>query len=168
MRALAAVLLGTIVLVSHADVYLEPDAFVAQAFGGDPPAPQALWLDGATRDALEHVLGHPPATLRVRYWARDGRSVWVLEEIGKEEPITTGVVIEGGAIAEIRVLIYRESRGWEVRYPFFTDQFRSLQLTPELRLTRHIDGITGATLSVRALTRIARAALLLDRATAHG
>jgi hypothetical protein len=86
----------------------------------------------------------------------------VLEEIGKTEPITTGIVVDQGAIARISVLIYRESRGWEVKYPFFTDQFKGATLTAMHELDRKIDGISGATLSVRALTRLARLALLLD------
>jgi len=98
----------------------------------------------------------------VRYWSRDERTAWILEEIGKTEPITTGIVVDKGAIARISVLIYRESRGWEVRYPFFTDQFKGATLNSTHELDRNIDGISGATLSVRALTRLARVALLLD------
>jgi Na+-transporting NADH:ubiquinone oxidoreductase subunit NqrC len=48
-----------------------------------------------------------------------------------------------------------------VRYPFFTDQFNGLQLDENNRLQRKIDGISGATLSVNALTRLARLALHL-------
>lgn len=57
--------------------------------------------------------------------------------------------------------MFRESRGFEVRYPFFTDQFRGARLREGLDLDREIDGISGATLSVRALTKLARLALLL-------
>jgi hypothetical protein len=49
-----------------------------------------------------------------------------------------------------------------VRYPFFTDQFDGATLTAKSRLDRNIDGITGATLSVGAVTRIARVALIFD------
>jgi hypothetical protein len=145
-----------------AEVYLAPEKFLADAFGGEAPKPSVLWISGATRDAVERILGHGAGALRVRYWARGDRTAWVLEEIGKTEPITTGIVVENGAISRINVLIYRESRGWEVRYPFFTDQFKGATLTAVNELDRNIDGISGATLSVRALTRLARVALLLD------
>jgi Na+-translocating ferredoxin:NAD+ oxidoreductase RnfG subunit len=72
------------------------------------------------------------------------------------------VTVADGAIENVRVLEFRESRGWEVRYPFFTDQFVDARLEDDGRLDRRIDGITGATLSVAAVTRIARIALLLD------
>lgn len=144
-----------------ADVYLEPEIFLSESFDGDVPKPKVLWLRGETRKQVKQILGHSGAGLRVRYWARDSRSVWILEEIGKTEPITTGLVIDDGALARIQVLIYRESRGWEVRYPFFTDQFIGATLTDLNGLDRDINGISGATLSVRALTKLARMALML-------
>ena len=52
---------------------------------------------------------------------------------------------------------------FEYTGPAFTDQFRGLKLTNDHLLTARIDGISGATLSVRALTKLARVALLLDR-----
>jgi hypothetical protein len=145
-----------------AEVYLPAEIFLAQSFDGKVPDPEVLWISGETRDAVQKILGHSPGALRVRYWARGERSAWILEEIAKTQPITTGIVVDKGAIARIAVLTYRESRGWEVRYPFFTDQFKGATLTGGHQLDRNIDGISGATLSVRALTRLARVALLLD------
>ncbi len=57
------------------------------------------------------------------------------------------------AIQDVKVLVFRESRGWEVKYPFFTDQFNQVQLNNEKELNKHIDGISGATLSVNALRK---------------
>lgn len=148
--------------VPAADVYLPPERFLSEAFGGEVPKPSVLWISRATRDTVERILGHSAGALRARYWAKEDRTAWILEEIGKTEPITTGIVVDNGAIMRINVLIYRESRGWEVRYPFFTDQFKGATLTAAHELDRNIDGISGATLSVRALTRLARVALLLD------
>ena len=65
----------------------------------------------------------------------------------------------------VRVLEFRETRGWEVRYPFFTDQFSGAHLSNgqrDAQLDQQIDGITGATLSVRAVTRAVQAALYLS------
>lgn len=142
--------------------YLEPRAFVAEVFGGEPPPPRMLWLTGDVRAAVREVTGHDPEALRLRYWARGGRSAWVLDEIGKEQPITIGVVVGDAQIERIEVLVFRESRGWEVRYPFFTGQFTGARLTPAGRLDRDIDGISGATLSVNAMRKVARLALVLD------
>jgi len=62
-----------------------------------------------------------------------------------------------------RVLIFRETRGGEVRYPFFTDQFAGIMLGRDTLLSREIDGISGATLSVNALVKLTRLALLFDQ-----
>jgi len=147
------------------DVYQSPDAFIDEAFSGSPPEPQVLWIDDAVRQALGAVLPSAPTMLRVRYWRSGARSAWILERIGKHEPITTGVVIDNGAVQKIKVLIYREPRGWEVRQKFFTDQFTGATLNDKRDgLDRRIDGISGATLSVRALTNIAETALVLHDA----
>ena len=142
--------------------YVETDDYISSAFPAGSPAARMLWISGELRDAVERVLGHRFAALRVRYWHEGARSVWILDEIGKELPITIGVTVADGAIDNVRVLEFRESRGWEVRYPFFTDQFVDAKLENNGHLDRRIDGITGATLSVAAVTRIARVALLLD------
>ena len=73
-------------------------------------------------------------------------------------------MINNGRIERVRVLIFRESRGWEIRHAFFTDQFDNASLYKDTQLDRHIDNISGATLSVRAVTKLARVALLLDKA----
>ncbi len=141
--------------------YLTTEEFLNGAFPGGAPDSSTLWIRGDLRQAIESVLGHTFASLRVRYW-HDGRtSAWILDEIGKELPITIGVSITEGEIGQVRILEFRESRGWEVRYPFFTDQFRAARLQADGGLDRNIDGITGATLSVKAVTRIARVALML-------
>jgi len=80
-------------------VYQRPEDFVREAFGGHPPPAKVLWLTGERKKAVTRILGHPPPRLRVRYWLQGGTSVWILEEIGKERPITVGVVVENGRMA---------------------------------------------------------------------
>lgn len=110
---------------------------------------------------MADILGHRYKGLRIRYWIQSSKTAWILDEIGKEKPITTGFVIEDGKLKKVRILIFRESRGWEVRHAFFTDQFRDAKLAEDNRLDRDIDNISGATLSVRAVTKLSRIALLL-------
>jgi len=142
--------------------YQAPDDFVREVFAGKMPAAKSVWITDAMQPEIGRILGHPFAQRRVRYWQESGRSAWVLEEIGKEEPITTGIVVNAGKIEQVRVLVYRESRGDEVRYPRFTGQFTGAGLKSHQELDRGIDVISGATLSVNALTRLARLALYLD------
>jgi hypothetical protein len=156
--ALGAIAAGLV----RGEVYQEPDAFIAEVFGSKP-APKVLWLTEDIQAQAAAILGHRPAQLRQRYWSDSRRSVWILEEIGKEELITAGFVLVDGRIDHVRVLVYREIRGEEVRYPSFLKQFKDAKLAPGDRLDREIDGIAGATLSVAAMERMARLALLFDR-----
>ncbi|MGH8509741.1 MAG: FMN-binding protein [Gammaproteobacteria bacterium] len=163
-RTLALLCLATIAISARCaaqGTYQSPQDFLREAFGGAPPEPSKLWLDENLKAGIRAILEHDLDVLRLRYWGKDGKTAWILEEIGKERPITTGIVIERGTIERIKVLVFRESRGWEVRYPFFTDQFTGATLGTGDQLDRGIDGISGATLSVRALTRLARLALFL-------
>lgn len=142
------------------DVYLSVPDFMAQQFAA-VPTPSMLWLDDAQRQQAISLSGEDPG-FRQRYWRDGDLSAWVLNVIGRDHPITLGISVKDGRIASLRVLIYRESRGWEVRHPFFTKQFDQAQLENG-KLDRRIDGITGATLSVDALQRAARLALWLDQ-----
>ena len=121
-----------------------------------------LWLDSEKRNTIANILGHPYPGLRIRYWTLNNRLAWILDEIGKEKPITIGVVAEDGRVMGVTVLEFRETRGGEVRYEFFTRQFLGAGLRSDLRLDQNIDGITGATLSVRAVIDVTELALYLS------
>ena len=145
-------------------VYQEPDAFITEAFSGQPPKAAVIWPSSDLKAQIKQILGHDYKSLRIRYWKKENRTAWILDEIGKDKPITTGLITNQGKIETVRVLIFRESRGWEVRHAFFTDQFDNASLKGDSQLDRHIDNISGATLSVRAVSKLARVALLLDDA----
>jgi len=157
----AALTLSLPAMVFPASVYESEPEFLGRAFSGSPPGPAVLWLSGDRKSAVRQLLGHDYPALRLRYWCRDGRSAWVLDEIGKDLPITVGLIVEAGTIRSLRVLTYRESRGGEVATPAFTDQFTGASLDDDRRLSAPIDGISGATLSVQALTKLAAVALFL-------
>ncbi len=99
-----------------------------------PPEPDIAWLSGDRKLAVQKILGHDYPALRVRYWCRDGRSAWSLEEVGKDLPITVGIVISNNYIESLRVLTYRENRGGEVATPAFTGQFNGSSLEEDRAL----------------------------------
>lgn len=146
-----------------ADVYLTPDEFIRSVFAGNPPPASTLWPSPALQQRIRGVLGRPYKQLRIRYWKNGQRTAWVLDEVGKDEEITIGFVLADDAIERTEVLEFRESRGWEIKFPSFTRQFRGARLTPAGTLDARIDGITGATLSVGAYERLARLALMLHQ-----
>ena len=157
-------ILLTSVVIAHAQDYSVTE-FIQKAFPEKEPKSAKIWITAELKPAIKAIMGHNLDALRIKYWQQDQRSAWILEEIGKERLITAGITIQNRAIENIQVLAFRETRGWEIRYPFFTDQFHGATLNAEHQLSQHIDGISGATLSVKAMQKMARLALLLDQKT---
>ncbi len=168
-------MLKKIILLSLITIFSSPNAaeyqstenFLLQIFSGKPPNPRVLWLKKDIKKTASQILKHKPGFLRTRYWITKDQTVWILNEIGKTKPITVAVVIKNKQIALLKVLAFRESRGWEVKHDFFTNQFKQNELNIDLSLTQPIDGISGATLSVRALTKVAQLALFFDSLIPH-
>jgi hypothetical protein len=152
-------------LATAASVYETTAEFLARAFSDSLPEPRVVWLSAETKLMVNQLLGHDYPALRLRYWCQDGRSAWIMDEVGKELPITVGVIIDNDHIESLRVLTYRENRGGEVATPAFTDQFYGVALDANGALGATIDGISGATLSVQALTKLANMALFLHSDT---
>ena len=168
MTCLRTLLLLMLALPAWAtDQEAEINRFLGETLG-KPPAAELLWLVGDLQPAVRTILEHDYPAARVRYWRSGTRTVWVLDEIGKEMPITVGIAINDGAVERVKVLVYRESRGWEVKSPAFTAQFFGAKLDGGKKLDKQIDGISGATLSVRALSRLTRLALLFDQQIRKG
>lgn len=142
--------------------YQKPEDFLLESFNGTPPTAQFLWLDQNAQTKIAPILGHNYEQARVRYWRAQDRTAWILEEIGKEFPITAGFVVQGNHLVAARVLIYRETRGEEIHYSGFLQQFKDATLSRN-QLNTKIDGITGATLSVDAMKRMAMVALSLNQ-----
>jgi hypothetical protein len=162
MMLLAAwlVLLTSQVAFAMETVYQEPADFLEQNLSGCQK--QVLWLKKDMKSRIERLVDHPYPGVRVRYCEKEGKTAWVLDEIGKTEPITSGIIVNQGRVEQVRVLVFRESRGSEVHREAFTRQYADAALEPDDTLDRYIDGITGATMSVSALNRQVKLALMLD------
>ena len=86
----------------------------------------------------------------------------VADEQGKYRPITFMAGVDTALhIVDVRVLVYRESRGGDVRQTRFLKQYRGKSLADPIRINRDIINITGATISVNALNAGVRKALAL-------
>ncbi len=141
-------------------VYQTPEEFLKLTFNTSPDSERVI-LKGDLADNVKKILGHRYKKIRVPYWQKECRTAWILEEIGKEHYITTGFVVNSQGLEKVKVLIFRETRGWEVKHDFFGEQFINAKLTEKHKLDKHIDNISGATMSVNAVTNISRMALLL-------
>ena len=75
-------------------------------------------------------------------------------EIGKSYPITYMVLLSPqGKVQNIEIMAYREPHGSEVRFKSFLQQFFGKEASSDFQ---DINTISGATLSVRSMTRAVR------------
>ena len=73
--------------------------------------------------------------------------------IGKDRPITFLVAIDpANRLKDVDILVYREPYGGEVAYEAWRKQFRGKAAADPLQVGRDIRSISGATISVHAVT----------------
>jgi Na+-translocating ferredoxin:NAD+ oxidoreductase RnfG subunit len=79
---------------------------------------------------------------------------------GKDQPITFLVAIDpADRLKDVDILVYREPYGGEVAYESWRRQFRGKSSQDTLEVGRQIRSISGATISVNAVTWGVRRAL---------
>ncbi len=73
--------------------------------------------------------------------------------LGKDQPITFLVAIDpADRLKDVDILVYREPYGGEVAYEPWRRQFRGRTADDSLRVGKEIRSISGATISVHAVT----------------
>jgi hypothetical protein len=94
----------------------------------------------------------------------------IAEEVGKYRPITILVgTTPDLRVKDVEVLVYRESRGGEVRHGRFLRQYRGKSAEDPIRTHRDILNVAGATLSVNALNLgVKRVLLCLQTLASRG
>ena len=84
----------------------------------------------------------------------------VREVLGKDQPITFLVATDpSDQLKDVDILVYREAYGGEVAYESWRRQFRGRTAAAPLEVGRDIRSISGATISVHAVTLGVRQAL---------
>ena len=118
-----------------------------------------VWLTDTQSAAIQKILGD-----QIEYNERRATHYFGLNdagqpvgamvignEIGRSYPITFMVVINtDGTVKDVEVMVYREPHGWEVRFESFMSQFFGRGASDPFD---NINNITGATLSVRSMTK---------------
>ena len=106
------------------------------------------------QDTIRVFLGYKQTHL-------DGYAM-ITDQVGMYRPITFIVKVNpSGAISNMAIMTYRESRGSEVRQKRFLSQFFGKTVSHHLRLNRDIDSVTGATMSSRAIVAGTKRALVI-------
>jgi Na+-translocating ferredoxin:NAD+ oxidoreductase RnfG subunit len=114
------------------------------------------WLTEADRKAIGELSQQTIDDRRMTFYVghKGGKPVGYMvmdHVVGKSLPISFMVVLNtDGTARDVEIMVYREPQGWEIRYESFLKQFlgRNSSFDP-----REINSITGATLSVRSITR---------------
>jgi len=88
----------------------------------------------------------------------------VQNTIGKHKPMTYMVGVDGqGSVSDIELLVFRESRGSEIRQKRFNSQYEGKTVLDPVRINKDIINISGATMSVRSMSAgIKRVLVLVD------
>jgi len=145
-------------------VYLtKKEAFEIFFPGADKVKREKNWVTPEQLKRVEEItLQEIEPTNRINFYVgiKGGKAMgyaYLDHQIGKSFPITFMTVMNvDGTVRDVEILVYREPRGWEVRFPPFMDQFTGMDAESDYRT---INTITGATLSVNALRKgVARAA----------
>ena len=143
--------------VLDVQVYLtKKQAFEIAFPGADKVDREKKWRTDEQKKAIGDLCLQNIKTNRMTFYVgkRDGIPMGyaiIDHEIGKSFPITFMVVLNmDGSVRDVEILVYREPRGWEVRYPSFMDQFTGKNADTDYRI---IHSITGATLSVLAMVK---------------
>ncbi len=138
-------------------VYLtKKQAFEIAFPGADTVDREKKWLTNEQKKAIGELCLQKIEASRMNFYVGKKGGVpisyaFIDHEIGKSFPITFMVVLNvDGTVRDVEIMVYREPRGWEVRYPSFMDQFTGKTADTDYRT---INSITGATLSVRAMVK---------------
>ena len=130
-----------------AKVFAEADSSWVEEWGPTPGERSEIEEQLAWRIEEEKFVIHRAV--------KDGRDLgfaMITEEKGRFKPITFIVKTSAAhRVDMVLVMVYRESRGDGVKRQRFLKQFRDKEASDHLRLNRDIVGVSGATMSSRAL-----------------
>ena len=128
-------------------------------------------VDAPLKGRLGQRLGCRSAQLKDRYTIFvattkgkiDGYAV-IDDEMGQHMPITFATRLSSrGVVERLEIMVYRESRGDEVRDARFRRQFEGKTAQDPLRLNRDVDAVSGATISSASMAvGVHRAAVLVE------
>src|SRR5262249_17953703 len=127
-------------------------------------------LNAAQQVAVEKRLRYRLAqtSFRIHIGETNGQAdgyAMVMNEIGKEMPITFIVGITPQfRISRVALMVFRESKGWEVEDSRFTSQFKGRSSGDAFAVNSDIIGVTGATLSSRAFCKGTKKAIVICEA----
>ncbi len=156
--------------MGYEEVYLTPEEAAKLMFPDSEEIEQVvLTLTPEQKQTIEERIGwHFPETAFDCFIGKTQGKVdgWALVQntIGKHKPMTYMVGVNpAGEVINVEVLVYRESRGSEVRTARFNYQYEGKTVYDPIRINRDIINISGATMSVRSMSAgVKRVLVIVD------
>ena len=158
LPAVALALLVAVVPAARARVLVTPEEAVREAFAGAPAEKRTDYLDDAQSAAIAKLAGSPPSSrIVISYRAsKEGRSLgtaYFETHLIRTLPESILVVLDPeGRVGKVEILSFDEPDQYLPKKRWM-DQFVGRKLDSELSLAKGIRGVTGATLSSRAITQ---------------
>jgi hypothetical protein len=150
------------------DVYLTPDEAAKLMFpDSDHIRREVVTLSPDQKQLIEERIGwhFPESTFDGFIGETKGKTdgwAFIQHTIGKHKPMTYMVGVDPqGEVLNVEVLVYRESRGSEVRKKRFNYQYQGKTPYHPIRINRDIINISGATMSVRSMSAGVKRVLVL-------
>ena len=137
--------------------------FLNKVFNNQIPKKERIIVKGENKKKIKAIMGSKYKKRMFSYWRNNTEQVWILNSIGKYKPITAAFITDNCKVKSSHVLVYREQHGYEIKYQACLLQFKETEMDKTLKLNTKIDNISGATLSVNSMKRMARTALLLSK-----
>ena len=156
--------------IGHAEVYLTEEEAAKLMFpDSERIRKEVLSLTAQQKALVEKRIGwsFPDQSFDVYLGETNGTVdgyAMIQNTIGKHRPITYMVgVDQNGQVTNFEVLVYRESRGSEIRRKRFNYQYEGKTVFDPIRINKDIINITGATMSVRSASAgVKRVLVLVD------
>lgn len=156
--------------MTHAEVFLtEEEALKIMFPKSERVRKEIIMLPPSKKQHIEERIGwtFPEQSFEI-YVGESGAQIdgyaVVQNTIGKHKPMTYIVGVDHqGHISDVELLIFRESRGSEIRQKRFNSQYEGKTPVDPVRINKDIINISGATMSVRSMSAgVKRVLILID------
>ena len=129
---------------------------------------ETLYLTNVQKAAVEETVGHPIQSSVIHRYRleREGKVLFVYLDRHRVRtlPETVGIAVNGeGLLVDVTILHFAEPQTYKPR-PTWLSQFNDTSAERLPRYKHDIDGMSGATLSGRAVTDACRRTLLIHTA----
>ncbi len=156
--------------LGHVEVFLTPEEGSNLIFSDSEQIRHVnLILTPSQKESIQERIGwtFPETSFECFIGETQGKTDgWALVQntVGKHKHMTYMVgVDQDGEVMSVELLVYRESRGSEVRKRRFNYQYEGKTVYDPIRINRDIINISGATMSVRSMSAgIKRTLVVVD------